>query len=66
MSDKPPIDAGQDIRTLVGDISGLIQALGHDDAFVVGADTGGAVAWCLAAERPERVRGAGDIAVSAG
>ena len=30
MSDKPPIDAGQDIRTLVGDISGLIQALGHD------------------------------------
>ena len=57
MSDKPPVDAGQDIRTLVGDISGLIQALGHDDAFVVGADTGGAVAWCLAAERPERVRG---------
>ena len=34
MSDKPPIDPGQDIRTLVGDISGLIQALGHDDAFV--------------------------------
>ena len=57
MSDKPPIDPGQDIRTLVGDISGLIQSLGHDDAFVVGADTGGAVAWCLAAERPERVRG---------
>ena len=57
MSDKPPIDPGQDIRTLVGDLDGLIQALGHDDAYIVGADTGGAVAWCLAAERPNRVRG---------
>ena len=64
MSDKPPIDAGQDIRTLVGDISGLIQALGHDDAFVVGADTGGAVAWCLAAERPARVRGLASISAA--
>lgn len=57
MSDKPPLEVGQDIRVVVGDISGAIQALGHDDAFVVGADTGGAVAWALAAERPERVRG---------
>lgn len=57
MSDKPPLEPGQDIRVAVGDVSGAIRALGHDDAFLVGADTGGAVAWALATERPERVRG---------
>lgn len=57
LSDKPPLEPGQDIRAAVGDVSGAIRALGHDDAFLVGADTGGAVAWALATERPERVRG---------
>lgn len=57
LSDKPPIDLGQDIRVIVGDISGLIRALGHDDAFLVGDDTGASVAWALASERPERARG---------
>ncbi|MGX4760661.1 alpha/beta fold hydrolase [Corynebacterium minutissimum] len=57
MSDKPPLEPGQDIRVAVGDVSGAIRALGHDDAFLIGADTGGAVAWALATERPERVRG---------
>ncbi|OFK64331.1 hydrolase [Corynebacterium sp. HMSC076G08] len=57
MSDKPPLEPGQDIRAAVGDVSGAIRALGHDDAFLIGADTGGAVAWALATERPERVRG---------
>ncbi|MDO5031862.1 alpha/beta fold hydrolase [Corynebacterium sp.] len=57
MSDKPPVELGQDIRAAVGDVSGVIQALGHDDAFLVGADSGGAVAWALATQRPERVRG---------
>ncbi|HIX79879.1 MAG TPA: alpha/beta hydrolase [Candidatus Corynebacterium faecipullorum] len=57
MSDKPPLEPGQDIRVAVGDVSGAIRALGHDDAYLVGADTGGAVAWALATERPERVRG---------
>ncbi|OFR69012.1 alpha/beta fold hydrolase [Corynebacterium sp. HMSC078H07] len=57
LSDKPPLEPGQDIRVAVGDVSGAIRALGHDDAFLVGADTGGAVAWALATERPERVRG---------
>ncbi|WCZ31660.1 alpha/beta fold hydrolase [Corynebacterium massiliense] len=57
MSDKPPVEAGQDIRTLTGDVSGVITALGHSAAFVVGADTGASVAWSLATEHPERVRG---------
>ncbi|KXI19538.1 hydrolase, alpha/beta domain protein [Corynebacterium sp. CMW7794] len=55
MSDKPPVDAGQDMRTLIGDITGLIQALGHDSATLIGNDTGAALAWCVACERPERV-----------
>lgn len=57
MSDKPPVEAGQDIRTAVGDIFGLIQAMGHSSAFLVGADSGGAVAWALSASHPERIRG---------
>lgn len=57
MSDKPPADFGQDIRTPAGDISGLIQALGYDRAIVVGDDTGGSLVWALATERPERVQG---------
>lgn len=57
MSDKPPTDLGQDLRVLTGDISGLIQTLGHSTAVVIGDDTGASVAWALASERPERVRG---------
>ncbi|GAB2502462.1 Soluble epoxide hydrolase [Corynebacterium atrinae] len=56
MSDKPPATAADDLRTATGDIAGLIQALGHQDAAVVGADTGGTVAWMLATSYPERVR----------
>lgn len=56
MSDKPPTSFGYDIRNAVGDTSGMIQALGHDSAIIVGSDTGGSVAWTLAACQPERVR----------
>lgn len=56
MSDKPPATAADDLRTATGDIAGLIQALGHQDAAVVGADSGGTVAWMLATSYPERVR----------
>lgn len=55
MSDKPPTSFGYDIRNAVGDVSGLIPALGHDSAIVVGSDTGGSVAWALAASQPHRV-----------
>lgn len=44
-----------DLRTLVDDAAGLIEALGHDRAVVVGHDWGGAVAWSLAAHRPSVV-----------
>ena len=55
MSDKPPAGRGQDIRTLTGDISGVIQALGYEKAIVVGNDTGAALAWSVAIDKPERV-----------
>jgi len=41
---------------LVGDIVGLLAALGVDDAHVVGHDWGGSIAWALAARMPEKVR----------
>lgn len=57
LSDKPPSTAGDDLRTAAGDVAGLIRALGHEDAIVVGADAGGTVAWALAANYPSMVRG---------
>lgn len=41
---------------LVGDIVGLIGALGHQSAHIVGHDWGGGLAWGLAANAPELVR----------
>lgn len=63
MSDKPPTGYGYDLRNAAGDLSGLIRALGHGSAIMVGNDTGGAAAWVLAANNPERVRAL--VAVSA-
>jgi pimeloyl-ACP methyl ester carboxylesterase len=45
-----------DLRTLVTDIIHLMDAAGHQSAYIAGHDWGGAVAWCLAAWHPERVR----------
>ena len=41
---------------LVGDIVGLIGALGHESAHIVGHDWGGSLAWGLAGARPDLVR----------
>lgn len=42
---------------LVGDIIGLMDALGEPQAFVAGHDWGASVAWNMALFRPDRVRG---------
>jgi pimeloyl-ACP methyl ester carboxylesterase len=42
---------------LVGDIIGLLDALGEQQATVVGHDWGAIIAWDLALLRPDRVRG---------
>jgi pimeloyl-ACP methyl ester carboxylesterase len=54
-SDKPPAVADYRIDLLVDDATGILSALGHERAAVVGHDWGAAVAWRLAARAPERV-----------
>jgi pimeloyl-ACP methyl ester carboxylesterase len=43
------------VEKLVGDVAGLIEALGHKQATVIGHDWGGAVAWATALIRPDVV-----------
>jgi len=53
-SDKPP--RGYDGWTLSGDIAGLIRALGHREAILVGHADGGLVCWATAILHPQLVR----------
>jgi pimeloyl-ACP methyl ester carboxylesterase len=52
-SSKPA--AGYDLFTLAGDVAGAIEALGQEQAHVVGHDWGGVVAWTLATLHPQRL-----------
>ena len=54
MSDKPPARAGDNTLISVGDIDGIITALGHDRAHIIGHDTGGALGWVFASAYPHR------------
>ena len=54
-SDKPPRVRDYRPRVLVQDVADLIVALGADSAAVAGHDWGGALAWLLAMQHPERV-----------
>jgi pimeloyl-ACP methyl ester carboxylesterase len=53
-SDKPP--RGYDGYTMAGDIAGLIRALGERTAVLVGAGSGGMIAWSAACFHPKLVR----------
>ncbi|MEJ5928751.1 alpha/beta fold hydrolase [Corynebacterium sp. H128] len=55
LSDKPP--SGYSMRHAVGDVNGMIRALGHGAATVVAVGSAARVATTLAANYPERVRG---------
>ena len=44
-------------------MSGLLDALGEDDAIFVGHDWGGSLAWSLAVLEPERVRAVAGLSV---
>jgi pimeloyl-ACP methyl ester carboxylesterase len=48
---------------LVGDVIGLIDALGEEQAVVVGHDWGAPVAWNTALLRPDRIRGVAGLSV---
>ncbi|MDV3124083.1 alpha/beta hydrolase [Mycobacterium sp. 21AC1] len=53
-SDKPP--RGYDGWTLAGDTAGLVRALGHKTATLVGHADGGLVCWATAVLHPRAVR----------
>lgn len=55
-SDRPTAVDDYAAPKLLGDVAGLIGALGHESAHVVGHDWGGGLAWGLAGTRPEMVR----------
>ncbi len=55
-SEQPAEVRSYSLRNVVGDITGLLDALGVPAAHVVGHDWGGAVAWLTAIMRPDRVR----------
>jgi pimeloyl-ACP methyl ester carboxylesterase len=62
-SDHPEDVAAYSILHLVGDVIGLIHALGEERAFVVGHDWGAPVAWHTALLRPDVVRGVAGLSV---
>jgi pimeloyl-ACP methyl ester carboxylesterase len=53
-SDKPP--RGYDGWTLAGDTAGLVRALGHEKATLVGHADGGLVCWATSVLHPRAVR----------
>ena len=54
LSDKPPGVRAYSLAELTADITGLLDALGHEKAYLAGHDWGAAVAWTLAIVRAER------------
>jgi pimeloyl-ACP methyl ester carboxylesterase len=53
---RPADPAAYALPNLVGDVLGIIDALGADAVDLVGHDFGGSVAWAVAGHRPDRVR----------
>jgi len=54
-TDKPEGIIAYDMEHLVGDMVGLLDALGLEKAVIVGHDWGGVIIWPMAWMRPERV-----------
>ena len=62
-----PTDAGEyGNQTIVADLTGVLDALGEEQAVFVGHDFGAQAAWAAALHAPERVRGVVSIAVPYG
>jgi epoxide hydrolase A/B len=62
-SDRPAEIQSYSIFHLIGDVIGLLDALGEPRAVVVGHDWGAPVAWQTALFRPDRVRGVVGLSV---
>jgi pimeloyl-ACP methyl ester carboxylesterase len=62
-TDSPRDIADYTMLHLVGDVIGLISALGEQSATVIGHDWGAPVAWHTALLRPDKVRGVAGLSV---
>jgi pimeloyl-ACP methyl ester carboxylesterase len=62
-SSQPAGVESYDVLTVGRDLTGLLDALGEDDAAFVGHDWGAAVVWSLALAHPGRVRGVAGLSV---
>ena len=65
-TDKPAAIEAYNIFQLVGDIVGLVRALGEEKAVIVGHDWGAPVAWHCALLRPDIFRALGLMSVPYG
>ncbi|MGW1167140.1 alpha/beta fold hydrolase [Streptomyces sp. NPDC002550] len=63
LSDHPDDVGAYTILHLVGDVVGLIQALGEEKAYIVGHDWGAPVAWHTALLRPDMVLAVAGLSV---
>ncbi|MFF7453089.1 alpha/beta fold hydrolase [Kitasatospora sp. NPDC008115] len=62
-SEQPEAVDAYTLLHLVGDVTGLIRALGEEHAVLVGHDWGAPVAWTTATLRPDLVRGVAGLSV---
>jgi len=62
-SSAPAEVAAYDVLTLCGDLCGLLDELGEQDAVFVGHDWGATVTWQLAVLHPQRVRAVAGLSV---
>src|SRR6185436_2133824 len=62
-TDRPAAVASYTQLHLVGDVVGLLDALGEEQAVVIGHDWGAPIAWNTALLRPDRVRGVVGLSV---
>ena len=65
-SDRPLSATDYGNQTIVGDLTGVLDALGEEQAVFVGHDFGAQAAWAAALHAPERVRGVVSLAVPYG
>ena len=62
-TDAPPEIASYTMLHLVGDVTGIVSALGEKQAIIVGHDFGASVAWNAALLRPEMFRAVAALSV---
>lgn len=62
-SDKPEAIEAYDLKSLTGDVIGIIDALGEKQAILVGHDWGAPIIWTTAVLHPERIRAAAGMSV---